>query len=664
MGYGVSKYCLAVALSAVAATVQAQTNGNAASALSEQDYLGEMPVVLSVSRLAQRLDEAPGAVTIIDRDFIRMSGARDLVDVLRLVPGFQTTLSFETDAPMASYHGRSDDFSNRIQVMVDGRAVYSSSLQGSTGVGLQTLPLDDIERVEILRGSNSAAYGSRAFLGVINIISRDVRDTQGVAVSVTNGENQIQDRNFQVGWGDESATYRIHADTRGDAGLRGAFGANRIERANFSGRIQLDGGSDVSVRAGGLNIDAGRGSLLPDEYGNPARLRYLGSRYAQLDWRTSLNESRDVLVSVSHSEYTTRDKFPFLDPSPSMSGYYGIPIDFGVTESQDAITVQDTMRVSDSLRVVSGFELRQEQVVSPSSFEGRGGVLTNFARLFSNVEWRMSPQWVANFGGLAENSDIAGNSFSPRVMFNWHFVPGHTLRAGVSTAFRPPSPYEKYAVVRYYDLSGANPISTVQNAGLVGPEHLEVRELGYHASLPQFDSDLDARLFDERISDGIGQSGDAPVGIPYVSMNGDSSRIHGFEWQLTYGRSTGTRAMLTQTWTQIDATTRIAPDFDFRIRHGAPRYSASLALMHRFSNGVEAGLTYSRVDDVALMSIGTRPWLYSWDRVDLRIAKTYQLGHGRATVSLVGQNLGGPMPEGDRQYTMDPRVFVTVKMEF
>ena len=132
--------------------------------VSESDYLADVPTVLSVSRLAQALDDTPGAVTILDRNFIRMTGARDVVDVLRFVPGFQTTSAFETDAPMATYHGRNDDWANRIQVLVDGRSVYSSLQQGSAGIGWQTLAMDDIERIEVLRGSNSATYGARAFL--------------------------------------------------------------------------------------------------------------------------------------------------------------------------------------------------------------------------------------------------------------------------------------------------------------------------------------------------------------------------------------------------------------------------------------------------------------------------------------------------------------------
>ena len=288
----------------VAGTVSSEAN---APVVTEMDFLGDMPVVLSVSRLAQRLDETPGAVTILDRQFIRFSGARDVADLLRLVPGFQTTTSFETDAPMATYHGRTDDWANRIQVLVDGRSVYAGHLQGSAGLGWQTLALDDIERIEILRGSNSAAYGARAFLGVVNIVSRDVRETLGAATGATLGQNQVRDAGVRWGWGDNEATYRLSADVRGDDGLRSAFGKNQITRLNFASHFNLTRETELAVRLGSLGINAGRGT--PGDAGNNGRERFMGSQFAQVDWHTTLDENRDLTVSASHTEHSFRDSF-------------------------------------------------------------------------------------------------------------------------------------------------------------------------------------------------------------------------------------------------------------------------------------------------------------------------------------------------------------------
>ena len=221
MGMGKSEM-VGAALAVLGALAAALAQAQPALVVSEQDYLAEVPMVLSVARLPQRLDETPGAVTILDRHWIRQSGARDLADLLRLVPGFQSSTSFAGDMQQATYHGGASEFANRLHVMVDGRSVYSVYLLGSSGLGLQTLSLDDIERVEVLRGSNSAAYGARAFLGVVNIISRDTKDTQGLALSVTGGQNELRDVSLRWGHVDNGLGMRVSADQRADGGLVGA----------------------------------------------------------------------------------------------------------------------------------------------------------------------------------------------------------------------------------------------------------------------------------------------------------------------------------------------------------------------------------------------------------------------------------------------------------
>ncbi|MDE2585018.1 MAG: TonB-dependent receptor plug domain-containing protein, partial [Betaproteobacteria bacterium] len=143
--------------------------------LSENDVLGDVPMVLTVSRLRQAVADAPAAVTVIDRQMIRDSGAWDVTDALRLVPGMYVGSSADNGVfvPNAtvSYHGMADAYSRRMQVLVDGRSIYTPLFGGPIW---STLPiaLDDIERIEVSRGPNSVTYGANSFLGVINIITR------------------------------------------------------------------------------------------------------------------------------------------------------------------------------------------------------------------------------------------------------------------------------------------------------------------------------------------------------------------------------------------------------------------------------------------------------------------------------------------------------------
>ncbi len=655
---------LVLALMCFALPVVSAQTAVPSAGLSESDYLEDMPVILSVSRLAQRLDDTPGAVTLLDRNFIRMSGARDVVDLLRLVPGFQSTNSFETDAPMATYHGRTDDWANRIQVLIDGRSVYSSHLQGSAGIGWQTLSLDDIERVEILRGSNSATYGARAFLGVVNIVSRDVRSTLGSATALGYGENGIADAGVRWGWANEGATYRISADSRGDQGLRGAYGANRTNRVNFSSHFALAGNQEVELRAGTLALMAGRG--YPGDAGNNKRNYQTDASYLQMDWRRQLSPEQDMVVSASHTVIDHRDVFPYLDASMDHDDlgvsvvYYGIPIDFGGKEYNNAVNVQSTLRYSDTVRLVGGTELRHERVVSRPSFDKRELVDSSFVRLYGSLEWRQRPDLIWNFGALAENSKLGGDSISPRAMLNWHVNDAHTLRIGASTAFRPPSAFEKYAAVRYYDVNGQNPITTVENHGLARSEKVLSQELGYYFNIPSRQLNGDVRVFRETIDDGISHTGTV-TGTEY--LNGDNYRIQGVEYQVAWRPWESTRLGFNQTWTRIDISSLVDESTAFRVASGAPRLANTLHVFQTLSPGWVLSLLHQQVLDVALMSDANRHELFSMQRTDLRLAKAFRWAASNAEIAFTVQNLDQPYRDSDRKFWFDRRAMVSLRIE-
>ena len=632
----------------------ANAQSGARPGLSERDFLDEMPVVLSVSRLAQPLDEAPGAVTVLDRNYIRSSGARDVADLLRVVPGFQTTTSFETDAPMASYHGRIDDWANRIQVLVDGRSVYSGNLQGPTGLGLQTLALDDIERIEVLRGSNSAAYGARAFLGVINIISRDVRETAGGRARLNGGDGGVADAYASAGWGEEGNAYRLSVDSRGDMGLRGAYGVNRVSRLNFSGAISLPSAASLELRAGSMGLDAGRGAL--GSPGNVARSRFLGTEFLQADLHLPLAPDQDLQVSVSQTRITEKDAFRYYD-STAPASWQGVLVDFSTYEVNDAFSVQHTTRWNPEWRTVWGTEFRREHIESATDFDGRGSVTNNFQRLFGNAEWRLHPDWVLNSGLMLENSDIGGGTASPRLMLNWHALPGHTLRAGVSTAFRPPSAFEKYANVRYYDASGNLLLTTVQSSGLVGPEKVESRELGYNLSLPRHGVSGDLRVFNERISDAIEEAPKAVASDPDDYRNISTYRITGAEHQLQWKPGASSSLFFTQTWTTVEGSERV------RVKHSAAGYAMSLGGQYTTPGGYVWSASHAQADDIALMSMASEKRPYKLTRTDVRLARPFQWGRRKAELAFTVQNLDLPSQDGDWQFRFDRRAYVTFQVE-
>jgi len=636
-------------------------------ALSEKDYFDDMPVVLSVSRLPQPLDETPGAVTVLDRDFIRRSGARDVADLLRLVPGFQSSSSFYTGAPLASYHGAFDSYSNRMQVLVDGRSVYSPYFIGSVGPGLQTVALEDIERIEIMRGSNSAAYGARALLGVVNILTRHTSQTLGAQGSITAGQNGVRDAQARLGWGNEEATYRLTLDQRSDDGLAGSNGNNQVKRFNFRSDFFTSVGDEVQLRLGNYAIDSGKG--FTGNIDNPPHNTTFESNYIQADWHRSLSPDEDLAASWSHAQERYDDSFPYsLLNLPSrtqqaLARLLGRSVNsndiFMVSgtgkASSDTLSLQHTFRAGVTTRVVWGGEFRSEKVSSEALYATDANFRTDFLRLFGNLEWRAAPTVVVNAGAMAEESSVTGGELSPRLMANWHLAPGHTLRAGSSKSYRPPSTYEKFANVRFVwngILLGVNTLAR----GNLEPEGVVTNELGYLGELPQWGVSVDVRAYREKISGYIRQKN---ATLPRSYANDEDFAIQGWEYQLKWRPWTGAQFILNQAYTDIGTESTVSQN---GTAFAAPKRSSTLVYFQQFPNGLDVTLSHQDNGTAVLAGDGYDS-RQAFTRTDLRLGWPLRWGAHAGEVAVTVQNLGQPYADFDQKFAFNRRAFVTLRLD-
>ena len=621
--------------------------------LSEKDFLADMPIVLSVSRLPQRLDETPGAVTILDRDMIRRSGARDVADLLRMVPGFQTNQSFESGAPIASYHGVFERFSGRIQVMVDGRSVYSPFYFGGTGFALQVVALEDIDRIEVLRGSNSAAYGSRAMLGVVNIVTRNTVATLGTQVALTVGENGIRDAQTHIGWGAGDSTFRIGLDRRGDDGLIGSNGHNEISRVNFRADMRGTIRDEVRLSAGGLAIDAGKGF---DKVNDPFRDRAFKSRFMHVEWRHIFDTSSEVSISASHTQETHADNYTV----PFRGDKALIAVDGWA--SSDVLNLRYTARHGDSLFVVIGGEFQREQVSSSGLFNTDATYATEFRRLFGNAEWKLGRDVAINVGAMAESSSLDGSNVSPRMMLNWRAAPGQTLRVGMTKAYRRPSTFEKFGDVRYRTVSdGVERQNPWRSTGSVQPESVLIREIGFLGEFPQLGLSLDARAFHEETKGFVERAG-----RPFDFVNTEGFAIKGLEYQLKSTPWSGAQFIVGQAFIDIGSFSGAsgpgivnAAD-TIEIAGSAPKVSSTLTLFQKLPGGLDLSLLHQRSGSAHMAGGGGYSRI---SRTDLRLAMPLRLGGKRGEIAIVAQNLNSPNLEYVPTFRFERRAFVTLRLE-
>jgi iron complex outermembrane recepter protein len=170
-------------------------NENDLRALSLEDLL--KVEVTTVSRVPTTRSMAPAAVHVLTQDDIRRSGAKSIPEVLRLVPGVQVA-RIDSNKWAIGIRGFTDRLARSMLVMIDGRAVYSSLFAG-TYWELQDTLLEDIDRIEVIRGPGGTLWGANAVNGIVNIITRSARNTQGGILKLGGGTEEQGFASFRYG---------------------------------------------------------------------------------------------------------------------------------------------------------------------------------------------------------------------------------------------------------------------------------------------------------------------------------------------------------------------------------------------------------------------------------------------------------------------------------
>ncbi|MFZ5724171.1 MAG: TonB-dependent receptor plug domain-containing protein [Pseudomonadota bacterium] len=647
-----------------------------------------VPQVLTPARLAQAQVDAAASVTVIDRDMIAALGVRDVPDLLRLVPGMMVTNESEAGHTFAvNYHGTNLTDIRRLQVLVDGMSVIQPGLARILWSDL-ALAIEDIERIEVTRGPNAAAYGSNSFSGVVNIITTHPQDSSDNLLRVAGGKRDIADGTLRlVGHGDNGDT-RLTLTAKSDSGFdfvrRGgeARDDRRVEAVNWRSEYRPNGSDRIEVL---LGLADTRKEMEADDFGilnryeelpvsDTENISLLGrwsralspAHEIQVQAYTQRTESRNPFRGCLHPillsdelaalaaldpDYATglldaADPFAFIATLPpaaqALAGdvlvRYGDflgsgfnetcgDVDFDIRESRFDIEVQDTLRISDQLRLVSGASYRRDSA-SSASYTG-GQVDNEILRLFAHGEYRLVDPLLLNLGAMLEDDDISGSSLSPRAGINWRIRDQQALRLVGSRAFRTQDLYEEHANTRITFGNLSPPYSTdggvtteserdlflmQQAPGNLKPEEINSLELGYFGYFPAARLEVDVRWFRERLGKLISD----PINpFDFETDNSSRTELNGIEWQAKHRVAPG--SWLWASYAYIDNESTHPNELKFTARH-----SGSFAVAHRFPSrwsGSAAWYVERHQNENKV-----RDRRFHLDRLDLRLARDIPLG--------------------------------------
>ena len=629
---------------------------------TERDFLSDMPVVLSVSRLAQPLPEAPGAITVIDREMIRASGFHELPDVLRLVPGFLVG-HLTGGITTVNYHALAEDNSRRMQVLVDGRSVYTPSFGGVDWANLP-IALEDVDRIEVIRGPNGATFGANAFLATINIITRHPSQDEGAAMAFSAGQEDLRVGYVRFGKTIGNLDFRVSARYQEDAGLGSLPDDKDIALINSRLSYRLGNRDALDFQFGVNHSNAEFGSTTnPTNAVRPIRAK---GAFAQLKWRHELSDESELSLQFYHTQRDVKDEFQFIVPLAArpIIGLSELTLGLNYEEQRDNIEFQHSTRLRDDLRIVWGAEGRRDAVHSMRLYGTDKDLTSTLARLFGNAEWRITPKWLANVGLMTERSSITGTAFSPRLAINYLFTPDHTLRASASSGKRTPLVTEEKA--DYYFRTPIFFDQVWRAKGDLRAETIHSVEFGYLGRLWDGRVVWDSRVYRDQLRDLITIFRDPtkeniiPRQQGWLTWeNAEDVLVTGLETQVQARLRTATRIVLNHAYTRIKAS-NVRSSLD--LAETGPRHSASALLIQSLPKNFDVSL--------GIYYLGPMRWAGSGDlipsytRFDLRVAHRFKFGAANAEIAAGVQNLTGDYVDFNDVNILSRRAYLSVAAEF
>lgn len=165
--------------------------------------------ITSVAKRAEKVSDSAAAVYVITQEDIRRSGLNSIPDLLRMVPGLQVA-NIDSNKWAISSRGLADRFANKLLVLIDGRSAYTPLFSG-VWWDVQDVLLEDIDRIEIIRGPGASLWGTNAVNGIINIITKSAMQTSASPLTVALRTGNGNQGSISLNGGSDDAAYRVYA---------------------------------------------------------------------------------------------------------------------------------------------------------------------------------------------------------------------------------------------------------------------------------------------------------------------------------------------------------------------------------------------------------------------------------------------------------------------
>ncbi len=399
--------------------------------------------VTSVSKKAEKASQAAAAIYVITQEDIRRSGLQNVPELLRMVPGLQVAQSGSQNWSITS-RGFNGQFANDLLVMIDGRTVYNPIFSGVYW-DMQNLMIEDIERIEVIRGPGATLWGANAVNGVINIITKTAKDTQGTLLTASGGNQERVSTGARYGGTEGDLAYRTYAQYFNDnqehtvanpiSGVQTGMGAED-QWHNAQGGFRFDWGStdkdQTTVQGDAYKGQENALRFLPvttnatgfnavDDTDNVNGMNVLGR------WKHELNAGSDVTFQAYYD-----DAYRNAEYLGGFLRYQTLDLDF-----------QHNLTVNSWNDVTWGLGYRHIESDYGNGFYVSFLPEDYYENLYSGfLQDKLTlveDQLFLTLGTKLEHNDFSGFEWEPSARLAWTPTANQTIWGAVSRAVRTPN---------------------------------------------------------------------------------------------------------------------------------------------------------------------------------------------------------------------------------
>lgn len=433
--------------------------------------------ISSLGRKRTAVFSTPGAASIITSEEIQRSGATDLAAAVRLAPGLQVARTGSSGYAISA-RGFNDATSSKLLVLMDGRSIYSQ-LTGGVQWAYQTVMLQDVARIEVLRGPAASLWGANAVNGVINVVSKSAHETLGSFVSIAHGDELRADVVVRQGVRlNPSSALRVYGSyqNNGNYGTPPALDSRGWETQLVGTRYDWERptGGGFTLIGEYREADFKSGNILPSllppylsYYPDPTRNR--GANVIGR-WVTPIGQESELRIQGSFERQSSRH---ILGAEVRHVGDFDLQLTSHPLPRHDLLAGFTYRRISDDIES------------TPWLRYGVPSASNQFYGAFIQDEISLIPQRLSfTIGAKFERNSYTGWEPQPSARILWHPSKNNSLWAGISRAARIPSRSEHGVELLAFVLPPTPDVPlptaiTAIGSSALGSEHLTAYEVGH-----------------------------------------------------------------------------------------------------------------------------------------------------------------------------------------